>query len=148
MSWLQRLLRPLTRRKEIEVHHRFGADLQSVPDVMIGSSTVSRCVKANLRRDIELLVCPEKRNVKRIYEAALRSITSGRDLVSLHVELMKVSGLDAGRAAEIALSLNTRATAQINRERQASLGIIHAKWMYANSSCMRNPICPTAEDVE
>jgi len=148
MSWLRRLLRPFTKHKGTEVHHRFRPRLQFAPDAMIGSSTVSKGVKANLRRNIELLGGLEKGQVQKIYEAALRSVALGRDLSMLHVELMEVAGMNAGRAAEVALTLNARATAQINREHQASLGIVHAKWIHANAPCMRDSIFPTAEDLK
>jgi hypothetical protein len=60
---------------------------------------------------------------------------------------MKIDGMTKGRAAELALSLNNKATALIDRERQASLGISHAKWMYSNAPCMKDPSRPVAADA-
>ena len=60
----------------------------------------------------------------------------------------KIDGMTEGRAAEIARSLHNKATAIIDRERQASLGITHAIWMYANAPCMKDPSHPVAADVQ
>jgi uncharacterized protein with gpF-like domain len=90
----------------------------------------------------------EKKHVTQIYEAALGSVSAGRDLNVLFLALMKIEGMSKERAAEIARSLNNKATAIINRERQASLGITHAKWMYANAPCMRDPNHPSTAEVQ
>jgi uncharacterized protein with gpF-like domain len=111
-------------------------------------SIVSKSVKSNLRRNIELLDDLEKKHVKQVYKAALRSVLAGRDMATLCMALMKIEGMTQRRAAEIALSLNNKATALINRERQASLGITHAIWMYPNAPCMKDPRHPVVEDVQ
>ena len=105
--------------------------LQAMPTVKFDPSTVTKSVKADLRRNIELLDDLEKKHVPHVYQAALRSVSAGRDLNVLFLALMKIEGMSKGRAAEIARSLNDKATAIINRERQASLGITHA------NGCMR-----------
>jgi hypothetical protein len=119
-----------------------------MPTVKFDPSTVTKSVKADLRRNIELLDYLGKEHVPQIYEAAVRSVSAGRDLNVLFLALMKIEGMSKGRAAEIARSLNNKATAIINRERQASLGITHAKWMYANAPCMKDPKRPSAADVK
>jgi hypothetical protein len=119
-----------------------------MPTVKFDPSTVTKSVKADLRRNIELLDDLGKEHVPQIYEAAVRSVSAGRDLNVLFLALMKIEGMSKGRAAEIARSLNNKATAIINRERQASLGITHAKWMYANAPCMKDPKRPSAADVK
>jgi uncharacterized protein with gpF-like domain len=119
-----------------------------MPTVKFDPSTVSKSVKADLRRNIESLDGLEKKDVARIYDAALLSVSAGRDLNQLSMELMNIDGMTKGRAAEIARSLNSKATAIIDRERQTSLGITHAKWMYANAPCMRNPSHPSAAEAQ
>jgi hypothetical protein len=66
----------------------------------------------------------------------------------LFTALMQIEGVRKERAAEIARSLHNKATAIINRERQASLGITHAIWMYPNAPCMIDPRHPVAADVQ
>ena len=150
MSWLRRLLRPFAKPTEVKRGYsrsvRYAS--QAMPTVKFDPSTVSRSVKADLRRNVNLLDDIEKKHAKQIYEAALHSISAGRDLHSLCTALVKVEGMTKGRAAEIALSLNNKATAMINRERQVALGITHAIWMYANAPCMKDPNHSLAADAQ
>ena len=62
---------------------------------------------------------------------------------------MRIGGMNRERAVQIARSLSNKTTAIMNRERQASLGITHAIWMYPNAPCMKEPYgsSPTAADV-
>jgi hypothetical protein len=150
MSWLRRLLQPFTKPTEIQDHSRTWPGLQAMPTVKFDPSTVSKSVKANLRRNIELLNNLEKKHVQQIYEVALRSILVGFDRQMLHTALLKIEGIPKDRAVEIARSLHKKARVQIDRERMLSLGITHAIWMYPNAPCMKDPFssCPTAEDVQ
>lgn len=111
-------------------------------------STVSESVKANLRRNIELLGGIEKNHIPQIYEAALGSVLAGRNLHSLVVALVRIEGMSEDRALEIARNLHNKATEQINRDRQSSLGITHAIWMYANVPCMKDPSHPTEAEIQ
>ena len=148
MPWLRRLLQPLTKPTEIKGDYRSGLSLQTMPTVKFDPSAVSESVKADLRRNIELLDDLEKKHVRQIYEAALLSISAGRDLHMLFTALMQIEKMPKERADEIARSLHNKATALIDRERQASLGITHAIWMYPNAPCMRDPKHPVAADVQ
>jgi uncharacterized protein with gpF-like domain len=148
MSWLQRLVQPFTKSIEIESDSRSGQGLKSMSTVKFDPSAVGKSVKAELRRNIGSLDDIDERHRQQIYEAALRSILAGRDLHVLSTALMKIEGMTKGRAAELARSLNNKATALIGRERQASLGITHAIWMSPNAPCMKNPRCPTAAGVQ
>jgi hypothetical protein len=148
MSWLRGLLQPFTKSTEIKGHSRSGTGPQAMPTVKFDSSTVSKIVKADLRRNIELLDDIERKHGQQIYEAALHSILAGRDLQVLSAALMKIEGMTKARAAELALSLNNKATAIVNRERQASLGITRAIWMYPNAPCMKDPRYPSAADIQ
>lgn len=141
MSWLRRLLQPFTKPTEGKLFHSPFA-------IEFDPSTVSKSVKANLRRNIELLDDIGKKHVRQIYKLALRSVLAGGDERGLYTALMKIEGMTKRRAAEIARSLNAKAREQINRERTFSLGITHAIWMYANAPCMKDPRCPTAADVQ
>lgn len=150
MSWLRRLLQPSTKPTEVKkdyspsVRYAVGA----MPTVKFDPSRVTERVKADLRRNIELLGDLQRKHVPQIYEAALSSVLAGRDAYSLCIALMKIEGMSKGRATEISCSLHNKATAIINREQQASLGITHAKWLYANAPCMRHPNHPSVAEVK
>jgi hypothetical protein len=119
-----------------------------MPTVKFDSSCVSKSVKVNLRRNLELLDDLKIEGIQEIYEVALRSILAGRDLHLLATTLTKIEGISNGRAGEIARLLHNKASAQIDRERQASLGITHAKWMYASAPCIKNTGSPTATEMQ
>ena len=141
MSWLRRLLQPFTKPTDVKQFH-------SPLAVEFDPSTVSKSVKANLRKNIELLGGIEKKHIPQIYEAALSSVLAGRDHRSLVAALVSIEGMAQDRAWEITRNLHNKATEQINRERQSSLGITHAIWMYANAPCMKDPSHPTEAEIQ
>ena len=124
--------------------------MEAMPTIKFDPSVVTKSVKADLRRNVELLAGMEKKHVKQIYELALRSIVGRRDFHSFCTEMMDmhIEGMTRSKAAEIGRSLANKAGAVIDRERQASLGITHAKWLYANAPCMRDPNHPSAAEVQ
>jgi len=150
MTWLRRLLQPITKPTETKDTSLSESRPRSMFAVEFDASTVTKSVKADLRRNIGLLDDIDKKHARQIYEAALRSVSAGRDLHVLYTALMNIEGMSKDRAADIARSLNNKASAIIDRERQASLGITHATWMYASTSCMVNPFAssPTASEVQ
>jgi uncharacterized protein with gpF-like domain len=111
---------------------------------------LTKNVKADLRRNIELLGDLEKKHVMQVYELALRSIVGRRDFYLFCTEMMNlhIEGMTGSKAAEIGRSLANKAGAVIDRERQASLGITHAIWLYANAACVRDPSHPSAAEVQ
>jgi len=152
MSWLRRLLQPSTKPTEVKKDYspsvRYA--MEAMPTIKFDPSVVTKSVKADLRRNVELLAGVEKKHVKQIYELALRSIVGRRDFYSFCTEMMDmhIDGMTRSKAAEIGTSLANKAGAVIERERRTSLGITHAKWLYANAPCMRDPNHPSAADVQ
>jgi hypothetical protein len=152
MSWLRRLLQTSTRPTEVKKDHspsvRYA--MEAMPTIKFDPSVVTKNVKADLRRNVESLAGVEKKHVKQIYELALRSIVGRRDFHSFCTEMidMHIPGMTRSKAAEIGTSLANKAGAVIDRERQASLGITHAKWLYSNSACVRDPRHPSAAEVQ
>jgi hypothetical protein len=152
MSWLRRLFQPSTKPTEVKRDYspsvRYA--LERMPTIKFDPSVVTKSVKADLRRNIELLGDLEKKHVKQVYELALSSIVGRGDFHLFCTEMMNmhIEGMTKGRAAEIGRSLSFKAGAIINRERQASLGITQAIWMYANAPCMRDPKHPSAAEVQ
>ena len=106
-------------------------------------------VKNDLRASIEALADIEVRNRDVVYQAALKSISAGRDLHVLTSALLALDGatMTKRRAANVALILNNRATAIMERQRQESLGISQAVWFYSGAPCYEYPKKPTPADV-
>jgi hypothetical protein len=152
MSWLRRLLPTSTKPTEVKKDYSssVGYSMESMPTIKFDPSVVTKSVKADLRRNIELLGDLEKKHVMQVYELALRSIVGRRDFNQFCTEMMSlhIEGMTKSKAAEIGRSLANKAGAVIDRERQASLGITHAKWLYANAPCMRDPNHPSAAEVQ
>jgi hypothetical protein len=112
-----------------------------IPTIKFDVSRVTETVKADIKKNVMLLEEVDRNNFDQIYDAALRSISAGRDLSLLSSVLMK-NGVTKQRAAEIVIFLNNRATALMNRERSVSLGIKRAVWIYSGAPC-DNPRSPT-----
>jgi uncharacterized protein with gpF-like domain len=146
MYWLRRLTQPFTQPGGLKGHSRSEPVTQALPSVTLDPIAMNKRVKSDLRRNIELFPDLERRHFEPIYQAVLRG---PRNLHFLSAELMKIDGMTRERAVEIARSLSNKTTAMINRDRQASLGITHAIWMYPNAPCMREPFSssPTAADI-
>jgi hypothetical protein len=124
--------------------HDFG-----IPTVTFDPRRVTDEVKADLRASIEALADIPVRHRDVVYQAALKSISAGRDLHVLTSTLLGLDGemMTKRRAADIALLLNNRASAIMNRLRQLSLGISHAAWLYSGAPCCENPKKPTPADL-
>jgi hypothetical protein len=119
-----------------------------IPTVGFDASRVTNAVKADIRNNILLLEI-DSQYVDRLYDAAVRSISAGRDLSVLHDALVRlnISGMTTRRAGDIALRLNNRATALMNREHQEALGIKQAVWLYSGAPCEINPKKSTGQDA-
>jgi len=152
MSWLRRLLLPSTKQTEVKRDDSSSVRyaLEHMPTVKFDPSTVSENVKADLRRNVNLLAGMEKKHIKPIYDLALRFVVGRRDLYSFCNGIMEIhiEGMTRSKAAEIGLSLANKAKAMIDRERQASVGITHAIWTYANAPCMKDPRRPSPAEVQ
>jgi hypothetical protein len=133
------LIKGLNRRGENAVEPASG-----IPTVKFDVSRVTDTVKANIRENIALLEEIDREHLDQVYDAALRSISAGRDLSILYKALMQmnIDGMTKGRAAEIARILNNKATALIQKEQQESLGIKSAVWLYSGAPCLLNHKLP------
>jgi hypothetical protein len=152
MSWFRRLLQPTHKPTEANSARSASVHLasQAMPTIKLDPSVVTRSIKADLRRNVELLAGVEKKHVKQIYELALRSIVGRRDFYLFCTEMMNlhIEGMTRSKAAELGRSLANKAGAVIERERQASLGITHAIWLYANAACVRDPSHPSDAEAQ
>jgi hypothetical protein len=142
--------------KLFEAIQRFSAKRTSpvkpshrIPTVNFDTSKVTHEVKAHTWENITLLENMEPKHFDQVYDAALRSISAGRDLSVLYNALlqMNINGMTKRRAADIALLLNNKATALMSRVHQQSLGIKHAVWVYSGAPCKTNLKNPTDQDI-
>ena len=83
----------------------------AIPTIKFDASRVTAAVKADIRKNILLLEEIDRNHVDRVYDAALRSVSAGRDLSILFSALLQMNGMTKRRAGEIALLLNNKATA-------------------------------------
>ena len=121
----------------------------AVPTVKFDPKRVTEAVKADLKNNIKKIKEFDESHFDQIYDAALRSISRGRDLATLFNAIMELHlpGMTKRRASEISLSLNNKATALIHRNRQASIGVKYAIWVYSGAPCQMNPKKPSAKDI-
>jgi len=121
---------------------------RTIPTVSFNASHVTNAVKADIRRNILLLEIHSE-YADRVYDAAVRSVSAGRDLSLLYNTLIRlnISGMTKRRAEEIARLLNNRATALMDRQRQESLGITQAVWLYSGAPCEIDPKKATGQDA-
>jgi hypothetical protein len=105
-----------------------------IPTVRFDASLVTESVKADLWKTIQEFEDLPAGEERAIYEAALLSISRGRDLYVLSVALVDM-GVAKERAADIALMLNNRASSIMEADRKVALGITHAQWTYAGAPC-------------
>ena len=110
-----------------------------IPTVKFDPARVTSEVKRHIRKNLEQIEEVPSKCFDRIYDAAILSVTKGRNLdVLSNALLVNIDGMTKGRAAQIALSLNNKASAIITREGQKSLGITEATWILTNAG-MRIP---------
>jgi hypothetical protein len=121
----------------------------SIHTVRFDPSRVTDAIKNDVWNNVLLLDDIDRNCAHQVYVAALRSISAGRDLSILYEALMQLNdnGITKRRAAEISHLLNNRATALMNKERQESLGIKHAIWLYSGAPCEIDPKKATGQDA-
>jgi uncharacterized protein with gpF-like domain len=119
-----------------------------IPTVKFDPERVTDAVKSDLKRNIKKIKEFDGSNFDRIFDA-LRSISRGRDLATLFNAIMELNlpNMTKQRASEISLDLNNKATARMNRDRQASIGIKYATWVYSGAPCYVNLKKPLAKDI-
>ena len=121
----------------------------AIPTVKFDPEQVTEAVKDDLNKNIKKIREFDQTHFDRIYDAALRSISRGCDAATLFNAIMELNlpDMTKRRASEISRSLNNKATALMNRDREVSLGIKYAIWMYSGAPCQVNPKNPSAKDI-
>lgn len=123
--------------------------VNAIPTVSFDPKRVTEAVKADLKNNIKEAKEFDESNFQQIYDAALQSISRGGDLATLFNVIMKLNlpGMTKQRAGEISRSLNFKATALMQQDRQVLAGIKHAVWLYSGAPCQMNPKTPSAKDI-
>lgn len=105
----------------------------TIPTVKFDPKRVTEAVKADLKDNIKQIKEFNESNFDKIYGAALRAISGGRDLAILFNAVMELNlpHMTKQRAREISLSLNNKATALMNCDQQVSIGVKYAIWVYS-----------------
>jgi hypothetical protein len=143
-GWLRRKARKSPARLEAAL------DGNRIPTVKFDASRVTDAVRAEIRRCVTDINGPTGSQREAIYDAALRSVTAGRDLHALYLALTELGIEDMTRneASAIASWINNRATSLMDRERQQSVGIEKAQWMYSGGPCLADPSAPTDSEQD
>jgi SPP1 gp7 family putative phage head morphogenesis protein len=89
-------------------------------------------LQATVGENIKLISNIGTEHLADIEGLVMRSVASGRDLSYLSEKLQERYGITKRRAALIARTENNKATANITRVRQQSLGITQAKWLHSH----------------
>jgi len=99
------IIKRLSSRNKSSAMHANG-----IPTVEFHASRLTEAVKADVRKNIMLLTDIDRNHFGQVYDAALRSISAGRDLGLLCDALIQIniSGMTKRRAAEIARLLNNK----------------------------------------
>lgn len=126
---------------------RESSDLPRIPTAPFDKRQMTPTLKEDIRKS--LAEVPELRRLSagdfnRIYNAAVESIERGRNIHLLLKVLQNISRVPRRQAGEIAIRVHGRATAAMASNRQQSLGITHAIWMYSGAPCSPHPSRATA----
>ncbi len=119
-----------------------------IPFIVFEPSRVTEDIKISLSKNIRSIKEIDDVYFNVIYEAALLSISKGRDLSVIFNAIigLNLPAMTKQRASEIARNLNNRATILMDRNRQESIGITHAAWVYSGAPCHKNPRKPSPGD--
>lgn len=96
------------------------------------SRSMRDVLQATLAGNVSLIKSIGSEYHTQVEGLVMRSVTAGRDLASLAAELEKRYGLTKRRAALIAKTQNSMATAAMTRVRQLDIGIEEAVWLHSH----------------
>lgn len=105
----------------------------SMKDTLITNNVL----QASIQENVSLIKSINADYFTQVEGLVMRSVTAGRDLKSLTDELQARYGVTRRRAKLIANDQNNKATAQMARVRQQSLGITKARWQHTGGG--KNP---------
>ncbi|EAU2329943.1 phage head morphogenesis protein [Salmonella enterica] len=92
---------------------------------------MKQAVDGIVAENVNLIKSIPEKYFTQVQTITLQSITRGRDLQYMTEELQKQFGVTRRRAERIAIDQNNKATAELSRVRQKSLGIKRGIWIHS-----------------
>lgn len=92
---------------------------------------MKQAVDGIVAENVNLIKSIPEKYFTQVQTITLQSITRGRDLQYMTEELQKQFGVTRRRAERIAIDQNNKATAELSRVRQKSIGIKRGIWIHS-----------------
>lgn len=92
---------------------------------------VDNILRSVVEENVSLIRSIPQQYLSQVEQLVMRSVQAGRDLEQLNTDLRQQHGVARRRAELIARDQNNKATAVIQRTRQAELGIEEAIWVHS-----------------
>lgn len=112
-------------------------NLQTVKFTM--TPEMKQAVDGIVAENVNLIKSIPEKYFTQVQTITLQSITRGRDLQYMTEELQKQFGVTRRRAERIALDQNNKATAELAKVRQQSLGITKGIWIHSGGGSHPRP---------
>lgn len=100
---------------------------------------MKQAVDGIVAENVNLIKSIPEKYFTQVQTITLQSITRGRDLQYMTEELQKQFGVTRRRAERIAIDQNNKATAELARVRQQSLGITKGIWIHSGGGSHPRP---------
>lgn len=100
---------------------------------------MKQAVDGIVAENVSLIKSIPEKYFTQVQTITLQSITRGRDLQYMTEELQKQFGVTRRRAEHIAIDQNNKATAELSRVRQKSLGIKRGIWIHSGGGSHPRP---------
>jgi SPP1 gp7 family putative phage head morphogenesis protein len=100
---------------------------------------MKQAVDGIVAENVNLIKSIPEKYFTQVQTITLQSITRGRDLQYMTEELQKQFGITRRRAENIAIDQNNKATAELSRVRQQSLGITKGIWIHSGGGSHPRP---------
>lgn len=100
---------------------------------------MKQAVDGIVAENVNLIKSIPEKYFTQVQTITLQSITRGRDLQYMTDELQKQFGVTRRRAERIAIDQNNKATAELSRVRQQSLGITKGIWIHSGGGSHPRP---------
>ncbi|VYT37311.1 Phage Mu protein F like protein [Citrobacter amalonaticus] len=100
---------------------------------------MKQAVDGIVAENVNLIKSIPEKYFTQVQTITLQSITRGRDLQYMTEELQKQFGITRRRAERIAIDQNNKATAELAKVRQQSLGITKGIWIHSGGGSHPRP---------
>lgn len=100
---------------------------------------MTQAVDGIVAENVNLIKSIPEKYFTQVQTITIQSITRGRDLQYMTEELQKQFGITRRRAERIAIDQNNKATAELSRVRQKTLGITKGIWIHSGGGSHPRP---------